>query len=213
MASTASRSPWTTLKTPSGTPASLSISARCTLADGSFSDGLSTNVLPHARATGNIHIGTIAGKLNGVIPAQTPIGSSRRMAVHTAPDGRRMCALEQVRRATRKLDHLDAALHLTHCVEKHLPVFLTDHSSERLLVALDELAESCQDARTAHRRRGTPRGKRRRCGGDGRIDVGRVCKWHNAHNAAGCRVGDVAEPNALRCGWTSIDPQRNRCER
>ena len=39
---------------------------------GSFSDGLSTKVLPQAMAIGNIHIGTIAGKLNGVIPATTP---------------------------------------------------------------------------------------------------------------------------------------------
>jgi hypothetical protein len=30
--------------------------------------------LPQASATGNIHIGTIAGKLNGVMPAQTPKG-------------------------------------------------------------------------------------------------------------------------------------------
>ena len=43
-------------------------------ADGSFSDGLSTNVLPHASAGAHIHIGTIAGKLNGVIPATTPSG-------------------------------------------------------------------------------------------------------------------------------------------
>ena len=31
-------------------------------------------VFPHAIAIGNIHIGTIAGKLNGVIPATTPSG-------------------------------------------------------------------------------------------------------------------------------------------
>ena len=43
-------------------------------ADGTFSDGLSTNVLPHASATGNIHSGTITGKLNGVMPAHTPSG-------------------------------------------------------------------------------------------------------------------------------------------
>ena len=43
-------------------------------AEGSFSDGLSTNVLPQASAIGNIHIGTMAGKLNGVIPATTPSG-------------------------------------------------------------------------------------------------------------------------------------------
>ena len=43
-------------------------------ADGSFSDGLSTKALPQAMASGNIHIGTMAGKLNGVIPATTPSG-------------------------------------------------------------------------------------------------------------------------------------------
>ena len=32
------------------------------------------NVLPQAIATGNIHSGTITGKLNGVMPAQTPTG-------------------------------------------------------------------------------------------------------------------------------------------
>ena len=43
-------------------------------ADGSRSEGLSTKVLPQAMATGNIHIGTIAGKLNGVMPTHTPSG-------------------------------------------------------------------------------------------------------------------------------------------
>jgi hypothetical protein len=36
--------------------------------------GLETKVLPHAIAIGYIHIGTIAGKLNGVMPATTPSG-------------------------------------------------------------------------------------------------------------------------------------------
>ena len=44
------------------------------LADGSFSLGLSTNALPQAIATGYIHIGTMHGKLNGVMPATTPSG-------------------------------------------------------------------------------------------------------------------------------------------
>src|ERR1700759_800497 len=73
-ASTATLSPFTTLNTPSGKPASFSNSARRSEADGSRSDGLSTKVLPQASATGNIHIGTITGKLNGVIPAHTPKG-------------------------------------------------------------------------------------------------------------------------------------------
>src|SRR3954471_20774777 len=73
-ASTATLSPCTTLKTPSGTPACWSSSATYTEADGSFSDGFSTNVLPQASAGPHIHIGTIAGKLNGVMPASTPRG-------------------------------------------------------------------------------------------------------------------------------------------
>ena len=43
-------------------------------ADGSFSDGLRTKVLPQAMALANIHIGTMAGKLKGVMPATTPSG-------------------------------------------------------------------------------------------------------------------------------------------
>ena len=73
-ASTATLSPCTTLNTPSGSPASLSSRAIISEADGSRSEGFRMKVLPQAIATGNIHIGTIAGKLNGVIPAHTPIG-------------------------------------------------------------------------------------------------------------------------------------------
>jgi 4-aminobutyrate aminotransferase len=73
-ASTASLSPCTTLNTPSGSPASASSLASSSDAEGSFSDGFRTNVLPQASAIGNIHIGTMAGKLNGVIPATTPSG-------------------------------------------------------------------------------------------------------------------------------------------
>ena len=42
--------------------------------EGSFSEGFKINELPQAIDIGYIHIGTIAGKLNGVIPAQTPKG-------------------------------------------------------------------------------------------------------------------------------------------
>ena len=74
MASTASLSPCTTLNTPAGRPASAQRCASSNDADGSFSDGFRTNVFPQAIAIGNIHIGTIAGKLNGVMPATTPSG-------------------------------------------------------------------------------------------------------------------------------------------
>ena len=43
-------------------------------ADGSRSLGLRMKVFPVAIATGCIHMGTMTGKLKGVIPAQTPSG-------------------------------------------------------------------------------------------------------------------------------------------
>ena len=73
-ASTASASPWTTVKTPSGRPASRHRSATRPVGEGSRSEGLSTKALPQAMATGYIHMGTITGKLNGVMPATTPRG-------------------------------------------------------------------------------------------------------------------------------------------
>jgi hypothetical protein len=62
------------LNAPSGRPAWRSRSASSSDTDGSFSLGFSTNVLPHTSALQNIHIGTMAGKLNGVMPATTPSG-------------------------------------------------------------------------------------------------------------------------------------------
>jgi hypothetical protein len=41
---------------------------------GTCSEGLRIKVLPAAMASGNIHNGIIAGKLNGVMPVQTPSG-------------------------------------------------------------------------------------------------------------------------------------------
>ena len=59
---------------PSGAPASSISSARRTGTDGSRSLGFRMKALPHAMATPNIHIGIIAGKLNGVMPAPMPSG-------------------------------------------------------------------------------------------------------------------------------------------
>jgi hypothetical protein len=72
--STQTLSPCTTLNTPAGRPASASSCAVKFATDGSRSLGFRMNVLPHAIASGYIHIGTIAGKLNGVMPATTPSG-------------------------------------------------------------------------------------------------------------------------------------------
>ena len=76
-ASTASLSPFTTEKTPGGRPASMNHSAMSMDAEGSLSDGLQMKVFPQAMAVANIQAGTMAGKLNGVMPATTPRGWRR----------------------------------------------------------------------------------------------------------------------------------------
>src|SRR3990167_9497525 len=73
-ASTAALSPCTTLITPLGRPASISSSAIYRVELGSRSDGFKMKQLPQTIASGYIHSGTMAGKLNGVIPATTPNG-------------------------------------------------------------------------------------------------------------------------------------------
>src|SRR6185312_11582132 len=72
--STAVLSPCSTLNTPGGSPASAPSSASHSEADGSFSDGLSTTVLPAAMAIGKNHIGTMTGKLNGLMMPTAPSG-------------------------------------------------------------------------------------------------------------------------------------------
>ena len=67
-------SPWSTLKTPAGSPASASSSASRRAADGSFSEGFKIIALPQASALAVIQSGTMTGKLNGVMPATTPTG-------------------------------------------------------------------------------------------------------------------------------------------
>jgi hypothetical protein len=59
---------------PAGRPASIISSASIIGTDGSRSDGFRMKALPQAMAGQNFHIGIIAGKLNGVMPATTPSG-------------------------------------------------------------------------------------------------------------------------------------------
>ena len=74
IASTASLSPLTTCRIPLGSPASSISSASIIGTEGARSDGLRMKALPQAMAGANIHIGIMAGKLNGVMPAETPKG-------------------------------------------------------------------------------------------------------------------------------------------
>ena len=69
-----SRPPCTILNTPRECRLSPASCAIMIAVSGTFSLGLRTKVFPQASATGYIQSGTIAGKLNGVMPTQTPSG-------------------------------------------------------------------------------------------------------------------------------------------
>ena len=124
--STASLSPCTTLKTPSGRPACCHSSATSSDAEGSRSLGLRTKALPQAIATGCIHIGTITGKLNGVMPATTPSGSRNEYVSTSGGDLVREVAFEQMRYAAGELDDLEPAQHLAAGVGEDLAVLAGD---------------------------------------------------------------------------------------
>src|SRR5699024_8128616 len=104
-ASTAGYPPWTPVKTPSGSPASIQSSASQLTAEGSFSEGLITTVFPAAIAIGKNHMGTIAGKLNGEIMATGPNGW-RLECTSTFVEAFSVAALEQVGHVARKLHDL-----------------------------------------------------------------------------------------------------------
>ena len=143
-------------------------------ADGSFSLGLRMNAFPHASASGNIHIGTIAGKLNGVMPTAHAERLAQRVRVDAGADRLGRLALEQVRGAAGELDDLEAALDLAARVVDRLAVLGGDHARELAGVGGEQLAEREQHVRAAGRAtarstprsrpsRPRPRGRRRRC--------------------------------------------------
>ena len=141
MASTASLSPCTTLKTPAGRPASASSSAIQLAAEGSFSLGLRITQLPVAMAIGKNHSGTIAGKLNGLITPTTPERLLDREDVDVGRDVLRHRALDQVRQRAGELDDLEPAGDLAAGVGEHLAVLGGEDRGELALAAVEQLAE------------------------------------------------------------------------
>ena len=192
MASTATLSPWTTLNTPSGSPASAYSRAMKLDADGSRSLGLSTNVFPVAIAIGCIQIGTMAGKLNGVMPATDAERLPERVRVHVGGDLLGVLTLEQGGDAARELDHLQAAGDLALGVGDDLAVLVRDELGQLVEVLLDELAEGEHDAGPADERHVAPLVERlpgRRHRG---VHVGRLGQRHLGLLGAGGGVVDRA---------------------
>src|ERR1700754_1186374 len=121
--STASLSPFTTLRTPGGSPASRNSSAIRIGTDGSRSDGLRMKALPQAMAGAAFHSGIMAGKLNGVMPAATPSGRGHRERMVAGAGIVGKLALEHMRNAAGELHHLKAALKIAARVRNGLAVF------------------------------------------------------------------------------------------
>ena len=74
--------PCRTLSTPAGRPASAATSASIEQVSGAHSGGLSTTVLPAARAGPTFHVLSISGAFQGVISAATPGGLVADVVVH-----------------------------------------------------------------------------------------------------------------------------------
>ena len=71
---TSSPMPWTRLNTPGGNPASTVRSASSEHDSGDHSAGLSTTVLPAARAGASFHVDSMNGAFHGVITTAGPAG-------------------------------------------------------------------------------------------------------------------------------------------
>ncbi len=76
--------PATTLRTPSGIPASSAILSSSSEVRGVSSAGLRTTVLPAARAGATFQEAIVSGKFHGVIRPTTPSGSRKVMSTPPA---------------------------------------------------------------------------------------------------------------------------------
>ena len=145
------------------------------------------NVLPQASATGNIHIGTIAGKLNGVMPAHTPTGwRSEKLSTPVptlslkSPFSR--CGMPVANSTTSMPRVIEPS-----ASAERLAVLLRYESRQVRLVRFHQLAKAHQDARAAQRRCGAPGGQCSGGGCDGGVDVGGVAQRNVAEHFAGRR--------------------------
>ena len=167
-------------------------------ASGSCSDGLRMNVFPHAMANGRNQSGTMKGKLNGVMPAKTPIGW-RSMS-------------ESIPRETSS--------RFAPCISDGMPVATSTHSSPRRtspeasLIALplstvtsmasSSLASSRRYLKSKHTRARSTGGVERQAGKASRAartassttDAPESGTWPSTSPLAGLVISIVSAPSA-----------------
>ncbi len=165
--------------------------------------------MPQASAIGNIHIGTIAGKLNGVIPAQTPSGWRTDQLSMPRPTCSVNSPFKQMRDAAGELDDFEPAHDLALRVGEDLAVLLGDNPRQRVVVPVQEFEELEHDARSRQRCGCRPGGKRRRR----RLyrGVNLACAAHRdaAGALAGRRVEHIAPAPARPVSALAVDEMLN----
>jgi hypothetical protein len=92
-------------------------------------------VLPQASAIGAIHIGTMKGKLKGVMPAVTPERHALVPVVDAAAYSVRVLALEQLRNAAGEFDDFQPALDFAQCIGQCLAVLGAEQARKVVRIA------------------------------------------------------------------------------
>ena len=138
--------------------------------------------MPSVIAIGNIHIGTMAGKLNGVTPATTPSGSRR--ASHVTPrETSRAAPSSRFGRLRRVVDDLEAALDSRERLGRCLAALERDRVREVRRVLGHEVVEASEGPDPLLDGGRGPGGERAARRLDGRRDVGGVREANRADDA------------------------------
>ncbi len=143
---------------------------------GTFSLGLRTNVLPQTSATGYIQSGTIAGKLNGVMPDAHAERLADGVAVDAARDVGQDLAHQQGRDAAGEFHHFDAPAHVAARFDQGLAVFAGDALREFLEGVFEVHLETEENAGALGGRGVSPGGERGGGGFHGVVDHGETAQ-------------------------------------
>ena len=179
----------------------------CMEADGSFSLGLRMKVLPQAMASGNIHIGTIAGKLNGRDARDDAQRLADRGDVHPVGDLGGQLALELGGDAAGQLDDLQAAGDLAERVGVDLAVLGGDQLGDGVAVGVQQRAVARTAPWCARPARTVPQvAEGVLGGGDRRVDLLGGGERDLGGDLAGGRVGDRAAVARRALDGLATDP-------
>ena len=195
IASAASRPPCTTLKTPSGSPASRSSSAIRPELSGTCSDGFRTKALPSAMALGKRpvrhHRGEVERIDRGHHAERVPLEPA-----FDAPAHLHHLAHGDLRQRAGELGQLDGLEDLGLGLALDLAVLLRNQRAELGEVALEQGLVAVEDLDPLLDRRRRPGRERAPRGRDRLIHLGGSAQRHAADHGAGGRVQHVQEARA-----------------